>query len=301
MRNYINMICFLLLLSIISAIILTAFNVQTKDLIDLNRQQERILHILKAMRVMSPEVEQALKQDRELQNMAVSTEIEQFQHEAKLLERLQHHLKQQTPEHLSKLFADNITVLEINPRENYAVVLYTGKEFVELPSQAIDYMHNLYIFKMHRPDGDLYTFEIAGAGFWDKVSGYLTLRSGLRKISGITFFDHKETPGLGQRIEEGWFQAQFTIWQKEVLKPNTNKIALHVTRRNGLYDGDSQKKSINEVDAITGASETSRALDKFIPENLDRTFRILGKVLGNESVQKFLDPDTLEILKQYSL
>lgn len=298
MREYIKMVIFLGIISILSALILTGFYMQTKEKIDQNKQQDRLLHVAKAMRALPPAVETALQQDAQLTSMPNNTVKEKFDREAKYLERMEYHLKQQGISQLAIVFNEKITVLEIGPQPNYAMKIYAGKDFVVLPAHKIDYMRNIYIFKLQNPQQAVYAFEVAGSGFWDKISGYLALQQGFVQIAGISFYDHKETPGLGQRIEEGWFQTQFVTWQKQVIGQEGN-IALHITKREGEYDGDSQHKKINEVDGITGASETSRALDRFIPQNLESVLHILGNVVDQPQVQQFFDSETLETLRKY--
>ncbi len=301
MRNYVKMVFVLFILSAISAIILTAFHVQTKEIIDQNRQQERVLHLLKSMNILPTNVQQEVANDSILKDMPEVTEKEKFDKAAKKIERMQYFLKQHTPKELAETFGEKVMVMEIIPSRKNEIIIRTGKEFLELPSQAIDYLHNIYIFKTQNQNGNVYCFEIAGSGFWDKVSGYLALCQGFNKIAGISFFNHKETPGLGQRIEEGWFQAQFVFWNKAIFS-ETGKLALHVTKRNGLYDGDAGQKNINEIDAITGASETSRAIDRFIPENLHNLLMLLHSIYAtnNLKLQDFFDTETIELLKKYT-
>lgn len=65
-------------------------------------------------------------------------------------------------------------------------------------------------------------FVFSGTGFWDRITGILVLSPDLSEIVNIQFLDQKETPGLGARIEEGWFIDQFKgvliSWDKPVDK-----------------------------------------------------------------------------------
>ena len=106
-------------------------------------------------------------------------------------------------------------------------------------------------------------FVFSGTGFWDRITGIMVLSPDLSKVMNIQFLDQKETPGLGARIEEGWFVDQFKgvpiAWDQPVDKriivgpaPNPN--------------------AKNRVDAITGATQTSLALMRFLNSELE-TFR----------------------------
>lgn len=294
------MILFLFVLSVISAILLTFFALETKEYIAKNKQRERFIHILKSMRILPQEVENLLAKDEKLSNMPENTIQEKFQKEAIRIERTEYYLKKEKTEKILETFSSCIDVLEVTSQNE--VTFYKGKEFAYLPSQKIDYLHNLYIFQAKKEGQSIYTFEIAGAGFWDKVSGYIALKEGFRNIAGITFYDHKETPGLGQRIEEGWFQGQFTFWNKTIFREGSLKPELRVTARKGTYDGEATAnydKKQNEVDAITGASETSRALDRFISKNLYHVFSKLAKVVRDKNDKEFFDANTQAFLKNF--
>ncbi|NUM34982.1 MAG: FMN-binding protein [Candidatus Brocadiae bacterium] len=300
MKSYIRMVLFLFVLSAISAILLTFFALETKEYIAKNRQKERFIHILKAMRILPEETQKLLAKDEKLKSMPDSTVQEKFQKEAVTIERTEYYLKKEKTEQILETFSSSIDVLELTPKNQ--IVLYKGKEFAYLPSNKVDYLHNLYIFRAKKEDHFYYTFEIAGAGFWDKVAGYMALKEGFKSIAGITFYDHKETPGLGQRIEEGWFQGQFTFWNKSIFREGSAQPELRVTSRKGTYDGEATQdfgKKQNEVDAITGASETSRALDRFVTKNLLHMFGRLAKIVEGKEGKEFFDTTTQAFLKNY--
>lgn len=48
-----------------------------------------------------------------------------------------------------------------------------------------------------------------GPGFWGPVYAMVGVDGGVTKIIGIEFYKHQETPGLGARISESWFEEQF--------------------------------------------------------------------------------------------
>lgn len=103
-------------------------------------------------------------------------------------------------------------------------------------------------------------FVFSGTGFWDRITGIIVLSPDLSKIMNIQFLDQKETPGLGARIEEGWFTDQFkgvlVAWDQPVDK----RIIV------GRAPGPGAK---NRVDAITGATQTSLALMRFLNSEID--------------------------------
>jgi Na+-transporting NADH:ubiquinone oxidoreductase subunit C len=102
-----------------------------------------------------------------------------------------------------------------------------------------------------------YAFPLFGAGFWGPIYGMMGVGPQLDKVISIAFYEHGETPGLGGRITELWFQRQFEGKRLEPLKGKYFDFRPPGTAR-----------APNEVDAITGATETSRRLETFLNRNL---------------------------------
>lgn len=311
MKEYVRMILFLVILSAISAAFLTAFSVETKDKIEQNKKYDRFLHILKSMRVLPQVVETALEKDVDIQNLQKEAELEKdaklkeqkdYKKEQKRIEKMEYLLKQQTMEQFAEVFKNSITVLEVDIRQVSDIKIYKGEEFLS-PQNAknINYMTKLYIFKAKDKSGNfIYSFEVFGTGFWDRVSGYLTLKQGFRQMSGLSFYDNKETPGLGKRIEEGWFQGQFSYLGKSILPQEGYPLPeIKISPRQGSYEGDCKAKSYNEVDAITGASETSRAVNRFVSENLRNLFKLMTQIRENKMFGEFFDTQTAEFFKNW--
>ncbi|BBO19261.1 conserved hypothetical protein [Candidatus Brocadia pituitae] len=110
-------------------------------------------------------------------------------------------------------------------------------------------------------------FIFSGTGFWDRITGIMVLSPDLLKCMAIQFLDQKETPGLGARIEEEWFTDQFKGVPIAWDQPADKRIII----------GPSPiPNAKNRVDAITGATQTSLALMKFLNSELE-SFRAARK------------------------
>lgn len=98
---------------------------------------------------------------------------------------------------------------------------------------------------------------VYGAGLWGPVWGYIALAEDNTTIVGA-YFDHEgETPGLGGKIKDDpSFRAQFAgkVIDFEDAEP---------TRPFAIIKGGAKGKA-NAVDAITGATMTSKGLDAAI-------------------------------------
>lgn len=103
-------------------------------------------------------------------------------------------------------------------------------------------------------DGSV-AFEFNGPGLWGAISGIISLEKDLKTVRRIKITHQEETPGLGGRIAESDYLKQFR--SKEVLP----KL---------IFMPEGQASAKNEVDAITGATGSSRAFEKLINENVQK-------------------------------
>lgn len=114
----------------------------------------------------------------------------------------------------------------------------------------------LPVFIADLPDGSqAYIFSAYGAGLWGPIWGWVSLKTDLSTIVGVKFDHSGETPGLGAEIATPKFAGQFT--GKEMFTEGEfTSIA--------IVKGGAKEGSTNEVDAISGGTITSKALDASI-------------------------------------
>lgn len=115
----------------------------------------------------------------------------------------------------------------------------------------------------YRQDGRTiqgYALPVGGPGFWGPIKGMVGIDSSGKKIIGIAFYQHNETPGLGGRITEGWFSDQFKDLPLFPIEGEKNIFYL---------SPEGSDKIGNELDAITGATNTSSAVEEFLNQELD--------------------------------
>lgn len=115
----------------------------------------------------------------------------------------------------------------------------------------------LPVFISKSESGDInYILPVFGAGLWGPVWGYIALGEDLKTIKGVVF-DHKsETPGLGAEIATPIFEDQFK--GKSILE------GIEFTGVKVLRGVGSSKGNNHAVDAITGGTITSRAVEIMI-------------------------------------
>ncbi|MFA4842520.1 MAG: FMN-binding protein [Candidatus Omnitrophota bacterium] len=105
-------------------------------------------------------------------------------------------------------------------------------------------------------------FEFRGSGLWGPIAGIISVEKDLKTIRKIKITYQEETPGLGGRIAEADYLKQFK--RKELLP-----------RLVFMPEGKASQK--NEVDAITGATGSSRAFERLINENVQKYLAALKK------------------------
>lgn len=100
-----------------------------------------------------------------------------------------------------------------------------------------------------------YAFPVEGSGLWGTMKGFAAVNAEGTELLGLDIPTHSETPGLGGRIEEPWFKEQF---RSIPLKPSGEDSFIFKPAPGG------------NLDAITGATQTSEAVRKLVNEDTSR-------------------------------
>jgi Na+-transporting NADH:ubiquinone oxidoreductase subunit C len=144
--------------------------------------------------------------------------------------------KNMSDTNISGLFFERIKSIEVGER-----ILYTG------------YEEDGYTIRG-------YAFPVGGPGFWGPIQGMVGVDPQATKILGIAFHKHSETPGLGGRITEDWFSNQFKDLPLHSIESDRKIFYLKPAGTGGAP---------NDLDAITGATNTSAAIESFLNYELD--------------------------------
>ncbi|MBN1930511.1 MAG: FMN-binding protein [Desulfobacterales bacterium] len=89
-----------------------------------------------------------------------------------------------------------------------------------------------------------WVLKTAGQGYADKIELLLGLDPQAKTITGLFILEQKETPGLGNKIIT-------EAWRKQFINKDTGRQLIVVKKGT---------KALNEIDAITGATISSRAV-----------------------------------------
>ncbi len=96
---------------------------------------------------------------------------------------------------------------------------------------------------------------IYGQGMWSTIHGFISIGADFATVEGIAFYEHGETPGIGDRfLEPGWL-AQ---WRGQRVYDNDRQLVFGIGA-----DGPSADAS-GTIDAITGATVTVSAIEDLV-------------------------------------
>ncbi len=111
---------------------------------------------------------------------------------------------------------------------------------------------------------EAYALPFEGRGFWNQIKGVMGIRPDGSVLTGMAFYEQSETPGLGAEIVKTYFTDQF-----QELKLDAGSPALAL-KSSGAKSGE------NEVDAITGATQTCTRLEDILNNALDAWRKKMG-------------------------
>jgi len=98
----------------------------------------------------------------------------------------------------------------------------------------------------------LIAFPYKGKGFQGDITGIIAMESDIQTISGLAILSQVETPGLGSRIGDEPFLSQFP---GQKFSPEL------------VYKSAGNAKADNEIDGISGATLSSKAIINILNEN----------------------------------
>ncbi len=98
---------------------------------------------------------------------------------------------------------------------------------------------------------------IYGNGMWSMIYGYIALEHDFNTIAGVTFYEHGETPGIGDQIlDPDWLSG----WRRKRIHDDTGRLMIHVGDP-GAGDSD---KAVFRIDGITGATNTVSGIERLL-------------------------------------
>ena len=119
---------------------------------------------------------------------------------------------------------------------------------------------NVYVCTINGEE--MHIFRVEGPGLWGPIWGYITLAGDMNTIYGA-IFDHKgETPGLGSEISTPFFYDKFK--GKQLFDGTGKFVSVQVVK------GGVDPSSKHQVDAISGGTITSKAVEDLLYNSLNK-------------------------------
>lgn len=143
--------------------------------------------------------------------------------------------------------------------------------FAKLPYKLV------YIIQPNTP-GPLpygYVIPINGYGLWDAIYGYLGIKANADTVLGMTWYDQKETPGLGGNIALPQWQHQFSgkvIFQQSASGQadfERAPLGIKVVKTTVQETYGNTPAAASAVDGIAGASITVIGVNEALRNSLE--------------------------------
>jgi len=163
----------------------------------------------------------------------------------KLGPRIEQNKINETRERIPELILGSAQVEELT-KEGKSLIIEPHTVSVEKDGRKVFYT----IYEAKYPDGKLagWVAKSSGQGYADKIELLVGFSPSIETITGIFILDQKETPGLGNKIITVDWRQQFS--NIKTVQP------IQVTKTGA--------KDPNQIDAITGATISSRSVTRIV-------------------------------------
>lgn len=99
---------------------------------------------------------------------------------------------------------------------------------------------------------------VHGYGLWSTMYGFIALEPDGNTVSGLRFYEHAETPGLGDQIDKA---AWLDLWPGKKVLDEAGELRLEVIKGR-VPPGDALKA--HRIDGIAGATLTGRGVSRLL-------------------------------------
>ncbi len=116
------------------------------------------------------------------------------------------------------------------------------------------------VFLARGDDGDLsrIILPVHGYGLWSTLYGFLALEPDANTVSGLGFYEHGETPGLGGEVDNPKWKA---LWEGKKLYGEQGEVEIQVVK--GAVDSKTPNAE-HKVDGLAGATLTSNGVSNLL-------------------------------------
>ncbi len=169
-------------------------------------------------------------------------------------------------------FNNNLKEAKKSPFNNFLASVIKFKEknrsAIESEILKIEETRRLPVYICKKGKNTNYVFALRGKGLWGPIWGYISLEDDFNTVYGIYFGHESETPGLGAEISESEFQSMF---RGKKLFENSQFVSVKVIK------GGAEPGNLHGVDAISGGTITSRAVEDMLFDCLSGYLQFINK------------------------
>lgn len=153
----------------------------------------------------------------------------------------------------SEMNPDDFNVNEAFAKDDLSTALSADADIAGLGRMPND----LKVYLLKKDDKiEKVILPFRGKGLWGMMYGFLAMKSDGETISGITFYEHKETPGLGGEIVNPQWQ---NMWVDK--KPYSDgKAAIQLAKTMS----ETPDVVEHQIDMLAGATLTSRGVENTV-------------------------------------
>lgn len=112
------------------------------------------------------------------------------------------------------------------------------------------------VYLVRQGDGiDQVVLPVRGKGLWSTMYAYVAVAADLKTITGVAFYEHGETPGLGGEVANPRWEAR---WEGKKLYDPEGRYELDVVKSGTQVSADREQYTI---DGLSGATLTTKGVD----------------------------------------
>jgi Na+-transporting NADH:ubiquinone oxidoreductase subunit C len=135
--------------------------------------------------------------------------------------------------------------------------------FATIQSEMIDVANGESVEIYLEKNGDAVEqiiLPVSGPGLWSTMRGYLALAPDGNTVKGIRFYEHGETPGLGDQIDKADWR---NLWVGKQLYGDDSTPRIEVIRGFALRDA-SNTDLQHQIDGLSGATLTGNGVTRLV-------------------------------------
>ena len=115
----------------------------------------------------------------------------------------------------------------------------------------------IYFIKDEAGETSNIVLPVEGMGLWGTLYGFVALESDLKTIHGLTFYKHKETPGLGAEVDNPTWKAK---WPGRKIYGEDGEPEIQVIKG----PAGTPEETPFKVDGLSGATLTSNGVTNLL-------------------------------------